>query len=262
MIKEESALHRNILVIAHRGYSSKYPESTELAYIRSVELGVDFIEADIQLSKDGHFVVFHDNDLSGVTDGKGRICDYNIHELKQLNVLDKFDNKYGFQPIATLAEVIEISKQSKVKICLELKDISIRHIKNYEELIITFLTEYSSTQKVIFNLPDTPESDDFAKACRIKYPSIPIAYDFSIGEEKTNEIEAFIKRCLIHGIRIVEYEYSFMSKYIIRELKSNGIGVWVWTINNEDDMINAIEMGADGILTDDPYKLCRLIGKI
>lgn len=255
-------MNRNVLVIAHRGYSSKYPESTELAYTKAIELGVDFIEADIQLSKDGHFVVFHDSDLSRITNGNGFICDYNLQELKQFNVKSDFDNIYSIQQIATLDEIIKIAKQSKSKICLELKDITTRNIENYEDIIIPFLVNNDLLQKVVFNLPDTPQSDKFAIACHNKYPYIPIIYDFAIKEDNAKEIDEFIKRCLNYGVRIVEYEYKLMSSRIVRELKSNGIGVWAWTINSESDMINAIEIGADGILTDDPYKLCRLMGRI
>lgn len=254
-------LNNNILIIAHRGYSAKYPESTRLAYTKAIELGVDFIEADIQLSKDGQFLVFHDDDLSRVTDAKGKICDYNVNDLKKFNVKADFGDKYGFQPIITLDELIDIVGQSKVKLCLELKDVGSREIKNYEELIIPYLIKHNFERKTVINLPDTYKSDEFANACVKKYNYIKIAYDFAIKEDKVDKIENFIDRCLFYGVRIVEYEYSFLSKDVIRELKSNGIGIWTWTINNENDMINAIEMGVDGILTDDPYTLCQLLNR-
>ena len=252
----------NILVIAHRGYSSKYPESTELAYIKSIELGVDFIEADIQLSKDGHFVVFHDYDLSRVTDGEGLVCDFTLQELRQFNVRAEFGNKFGFQRIATLEDVIKIAKQSNVKVCLELKDISSRNIESYEDIIVPFLIEHDFMDMVVINLPNTKESDRFTENCLNKNYIIPIAYDFSIEEYEIDKINEFIKKCLNYNIKIVEYEYSKMSKDVVIKLKNNGISIWAWTINEEDDMLLAIKMGVDGILTDDPHKLCKIIGRI
>ncbi len=260
IMKEISVLNTNVLIIAHRGYSSEYPESTTLAYTKSMEIDIDFIEADIQLTKDGHFVIFHDYDLSRLTNSRGYICDYYLQDLKKLNIIS--NNKYGFQTIPSLEEVINLVKNSFVRICLELKDIPKRRIRNYEDIIVPFLIKNSVINRVVFNLPNTPESDDFTIACSEKYPFIPIAYDFSIDESKTNEIDAFIRKCLKYGIRIVEYEYRFLSKNVIRKLKSNGISVWTWTINDENEMINAINMGVDGILTDDPYKLARIIGRI
>ncbi len=62
-------------VIAHRGYSGRYPENTMLAYKKAVEAGCDEIELDVQMTKDGVLVMLHDENVEYITNGKGYIKD-------------------------------------------------------------------------------------------------------------------------------------------------------------------------------------------
>ena len=69
---------KNIFVAAHRGWSEKYPENTMLAFRKAAELGVDQIEMDIRVTKDGQLVVIHDETVDRVTNGTGKVCDFTI----------------------------------------------------------------------------------------------------------------------------------------------------------------------------------------
>ena len=72
-------------VYAHRGYSGRYPENTMLAFKEAGKLGVDGIELDVQLTKDGEVVVIHDEKIDRTTDGPGYVIDYTLQELKKFN---------------------------------------------------------------------------------------------------------------------------------------------------------------------------------
>lgn len=69
-------------VVAHRGYSGRYPENTMLAFQKAVEAGCDEIELDVQLTKDDVVVVLHDERIDRTTDGAGYVRDYTYEELK------------------------------------------------------------------------------------------------------------------------------------------------------------------------------------
>ena len=72
---------------AHRGCSQNYPENTIVAFEKAAELkNLEGIELDIQLTKDGHMVVFHDDRVDRTTDGIGEIKQYTLDELKKLNI--------------------------------------------------------------------------------------------------------------------------------------------------------------------------------
>lgn len=101
-------------VIAHRGASGYEPENTIRAFRRAIEMGVDGVEADVRLSKDGVPVVIHDETLDRTTDGVGRVADYTVDELR------RFDAGLG-ERIPRLPELLELV-DGRVGLLLELKE--------------------------------------------------------------------------------------------------------------------------------------------
>ena len=87
-------------VMAHRGYSGKYPENTMLAFEEAAKTGADGIELDVQLTKDGQVVVIHDERIDRTTDGSGWVKDYTYEELKKFNAARVKGDQFGFQPIS------------------------------------------------------------------------------------------------------------------------------------------------------------------
>lgn len=107
---------RNIFVAAHRGWCEKYPENTMLAFKKAIELGVDQIETDIRITKDNELVLIHDATLERTTNGTGKVCEYTLAELKQL------DAGKGKQ-IPTLRELLELVKDHPtITLDLEFKE--------------------------------------------------------------------------------------------------------------------------------------------
>nr|WP_263972611.1 glycerophosphodiester phosphodiesterase family protein [Thermoanaerobacterium thermosaccharolyticum] len=109
------------LVIAHRGDSKNAPENTLSAFKRAVEVGSDGIEIDVQLCKDGHLVVIHDERVDRTTDGIGYVKDYTLSELKRLSAGIKFGKKFADEKIPTLPEVFELLKNEDVLLNIEIK---------------------------------------------------------------------------------------------------------------------------------------------
>ena len=87
---------------AHRGFSGKYPENTILAFQKALEEGVDGIELDVQLTKDGELVIIHDESVDRTTDGKGLVVSYTLEELKKLDASSIYKGKMGLNPIFPL----------------------------------------------------------------------------------------------------------------------------------------------------------------
>ena len=77
---------KNIFVAGHRGWYDKYPENTMEGFRAALELGVDQIETDIRVTKDGELVLFHDETVDRVTNGSGKVCDHTLAELQELKV--------------------------------------------------------------------------------------------------------------------------------------------------------------------------------
>ncbi|MCK9232318.1 MAG: hypothetical protein M0P04_05910 [Syntrophales bacterium] len=94
------------LKIAHRGYSSRYPENTLPAFEGAVAAGADMIELDVRLSRDGELVVIHDATIDRTSNGRGRMADLTLAELRRFSYPNAM-TAFGRVPIPTLAEVID-----------------------------------------------------------------------------------------------------------------------------------------------------------
>jgi glycerophosphoryl diester phosphodiesterase len=93
-----------VLVIAHRGASGHAPENTMAAFKKAVALGATFIETDLQLSRDAHFVAIHDATLDRTTNGSGAVHDMTLAELRRLDAGSWFGSEYAGERIPTLGE--------------------------------------------------------------------------------------------------------------------------------------------------------------
>lgn len=100
--------------VAHMGYPVKFPENTLSSFQAALDLSYSHVEFDVQLSKDGVPVIIHDFSVDRTTDGKGRVCDLTLEELKKLRVK-------GHETIPTLEETLRLFRGKPIKLLVELK---------------------------------------------------------------------------------------------------------------------------------------------
>src|SRR5262245_20979348 len=102
---------RAFQVMAHRGASGQAPENTRLALQRAIEDGFEWAEVDLQLTRDGKHVLYHDGKLDGKTDGAGRVADYSLADLKKLDAGSWFAPRYAGERLLSLQEAFEIARE-------------------------------------------------------------------------------------------------------------------------------------------------------
>ena len=107
--------------VAHRGGAHVAPENTLGAFHYALTLHIDAIELDVQMSRDGHAIIFHDNTVERLTDGQGNILDLDFAYLRSLNAAAHFPGGW-FQPerIPTLREVLDLAR-GRLSIQIEIK---------------------------------------------------------------------------------------------------------------------------------------------
>src|SRR5258705_3012033 len=110
-----------MLVIAHRGASGNAPENTLAAFRKAIALGASFIETDLQLSRDAHFVAIHDATVNRTTNGQGAVHDIALADLRKLDAGSWFGSEFARERIPTLEEILEFSKKNDVVFYLEIK---------------------------------------------------------------------------------------------------------------------------------------------
>ena len=110
-----------IEVVAHRGSRDEAPENTLAAARRCVELGVDYLDTDVQMSKDGVFYVFHDFSLPRTTNGLGLLISKTSTELDLLDAGSKFGPQFAGERIPRLEDYLKFAK-GKAKIYIDFKN--------------------------------------------------------------------------------------------------------------------------------------------
>ncbi|MCR4657570.1 MAG: phosphatase PAP2 family protein, partial [Lachnospiraceae bacterium] len=243
-----------IKIIAHRGYSGAAPENTLSAFARAVEAGPDMIETDVQMTKDGILVLFHDDDIGRITGCTGQISDYTYEELLNMDFGAWFDENQSFkgEKIPTLAEALEQIRKSDLSIYLELKDIS-------------GAAGLSEEQKEKFPEMVAKEVDEHGMKGRIIYASFQYDYlkKFKALSKKNKTLLNTVEGDA--GILLNEYPSDYygmgrdaVSGEAVEKLHEAGKTVYVWTVNTPEDMQSVTDLGVDGIVTNEPEMALNL----
>lgn len=136
---------------AHRGCSQRYPENTLLAFEKAAEIqNLTGIELDIQLTKDGHLVVIHDERVDRTTEGIGFVRDFTLAELKRLHIYADLNPS---QTIPTMEEVLDLLEQrckEGMKINIELKT-SVYPYPGIEEKIVELIDSKGMQESIVYS---------------------------------------------------------------------------------------------------------------
>lgn len=191
---------------AHRGASAYCPENTLASFKKAYELHADLIELDVQLSKDGQIVVFHDFMLDSKTDDKGLLRDRTLSELKKLDVGTWFSENFSGERIPTLEEVLSWAKD-KIWLNIELKQIE--HFQEPLAKKVVQLIEYykmeEHVQIISFNHSALAEVRKFNKkimtcvisGCRI---DDPVSYLRELEAQVYNSPWFYLSKELVEDI--------------------------------------------------------------
>ena len=226
---------------AHRGFSGKYPENTMLAFRKAVEEGVDGIELDVQLTKDGEVVIIHDETIDRTTDGKGLVVSYTYDELRKFDASFKFRGQCGFNPIPTLREYFELVKDKNLITNIELKT-GLNEYFGIEEKVWKLIEEYRLEDRVLissFNHYSVLRMKSIAP--NLKYGLLTETWIINAGKY-TEDV----------GVECYHPHFFSMTAENVKELKEHNIEINVYTVNEEKDIRDMIEKGIDIVIGNYP----------
>ncbi|WP_336991285.1 glycerophosphodiester phosphodiesterase [Bacillus toyonensis] len=244
--------------IAHRGASAYAPEHTIAAYKLGQQLKGDYIEIDLQMTKDGHLVAMHDETVNRTTNGKGLVKEHTLEEMKQLNVGSFFNEKY---PNLAKKE-FENAKVPKLKEIIEM----FGHNGNYyietkspdeypgmEEKLLEIIKYYQISDKVIIQ----SFSEESLQKIHSLHANIPLvqllSYQKSVQLNEL-EIEKYKTYCIGLGMN-----YKYIDSAYVKKIKKHGLEVHPFTVDNEKDMKKLLSWGVDGMFTNYPDRLHSIL---
>ena len=215
--------------IGHRGARGEKPENTLLGISHALKLGLDGIEIDIHLSKDGELVVIHDETIDRTTNGKGPVNKYSLEQLKS------FDAGLG-EKIPTLSEVIDLMKKFNKELFIEMK------VPGAQEKILKLIKEKNFADLSIlkaFNHRLILNFKNLAPNIRaqVLMDSLPI------------DPVSIIKSAKADGISV---NTKMLDKTLVEQCHQAGFFVTTWNANTKEDLLKFTEMKVDYVCTDFP----------
>ncbi len=247
----------SIKVIAHRGGADLAPENTLAAFKNAIRLGVDMIEIDVHLSKDGHIMVIHDFTLDRTTTGKGRISDMTLEEIKKYDAGIKFSEKFRGEKVPTLEETMSLL-HGKTGLLIEIKKDHDDQYPGIEEKVVEMIHKYKARSWVIVQ--------SFNKYAILRTKRIdPAITTFYLTGRNFDDVYANIARQVAAGEKTgSEYDgiaphFSQLNAEKVKTLQHAGDEIFTWTVDKPADMKRVIGWQVDGIITNSPDKLIELL---
>lgn len=263
----------NIWVAAHRGWRTKYPENTMEAFKAAVELGVDQVETDIRVTKDGELVLIHDETVDRTTNGTGKVCDYTLEEIKTLDAGSFLDPKFKDCRIPTFIEFMEYVKQfPAITLDLELKErpdnTDLETSYKVCDKVLEIVDEYGFTDRVVINSWNGLLNEYIYKKHGKKY-RIHTYYPerYLNGEKNPYELDPYsfaYCACMFDSAEVKDPNniVNMASKEEMEEMEAKGVQPWAGaSVKTEAGVDIAIERGAYLITCDNPDEILEFLRK-
>jgi glycerophosphoryl diester phosphodiesterase len=225
-----------ITKIGHRGAMGYAPENTLKSFKKALELHVDAVELDVYVCKSGELVVIHDDKVNRTTNGKGYVVEKTLNELRSLDAGEG-------EKIPLLTEVLDLVDK-KVKINIELKGTGTA--KPVHELIESYVKnnswKYDHFMISSFNHYDLKSFKELNPNIKIGALIMGIPIGFAEFAEKVNADS--INLCI-----------ESINKEFVDDAHKRGFKVYVWTVNDSDDIERIKALNVDGIFSNFPDRL-------
>lgn len=237
-----------VLAIAHRGASGYAPENTFAAFRRAVTQGVSFIETDLHLTRDAHFVAIHDETVERTTNGTGSIHEMTLAEARRLDAGAWFASEYMGERIPTLEEILEFTKKNDVVFYLELKPSG---FWGGEHALISALRNSGEIPRCVVISFDP----DILAALRKIEPTLMTGLLYS------GNIENPFDKAVEIGVRQIAVRGDLVTPNFLQQARKRDLQVVCWTVNSPAHMRTLASAGVDGIMSDYPDRLLTVLKK-
>lgn len=233
---------RPVAVMAHRGASHYAPENTRASIRWAIKAEADGAEIDVQTTADGVVVLLHDGDLMRVANDPRRLADLTYAELKYIDVGTHFDPRFSSERAPTLAQAMDATR-GKIELNIEVK------YNGPNPGLPAAVVEVIRRKKfaghcVISSLNAAGAAEVKELMPELKVGVITAAYIGDLAGADWDFISA---------------ERGVATRSFVKSVHRRGKEIYVWTVNDPDQMVRFITLGVDGILTDDPATCRRLV---
>ncbi|MFC4402593.1 glycerophosphodiester phosphodiesterase [Gracilibacillus xinjiangensis] len=253
-----------IVNIAHRGASGHAPEHTIEAYEMGERMGADYIEIDLQMTKDGQLVAMHDPEVNRTTNEIGLVSEYTLNDMKELDAGSWFNQAYpdkaqeSFErlTIPTLHEVFE-RFGADANYYIEIKQSN--ESPGMTDSLIHTLKEYEliPTEREGAVIIQSFSKESLQEIHEIE-PDLPIIQLISFNqpaEISSQELTEIKKYAVGLGVN-----YRYINESFVKDVREAGLLLHTYTVNEQKDMRQLLGWGVTGIFTNYPDRLSEVLG--
>jgi glycerophosphoryl diester phosphodiesterase len=245
----------HITRIAHRGASGEglAPANTLAAFRKAIEIGTDAVEMDVHLSRDGHVVVCHDETLDRTTDRRGAIKNLTLSEIKQADAGSRFDPAFAGERILTLKETLDLIRgEAFALIEIKPEDITREVVRTVEEQDAVDRVVLQSFHKEVVREIGLL-NPDIRKALLIGFRALELRRIRAVQlVQRTTEV----------GADILAISYNAATPELVRELHRRDLALYVWTVDEPEELKRMIRIGVDGIISNYPDRLKAITDRL
>ena len=224
---------KKVCMIAHRGYSSEYPDNTEIAFIKAAENGSGGAETDVRVTRDGILVTNHNDEVVFEDGSELLVAEATYTELTAKPMRNKKSDDTVY--LCTFRRYLEIMKENNMICFVELKgEFSDEKVKE----VFDTVSEVYDLSKCIM------QSFEFANLIKARemFPELPLMLTY--GSDETS-----YKSCFDYGFSL-DAEYKIITKEMIEEFHSRNLEVALWTVNDKEALDYCLTLGVDYIESD------------
>lgn len=233
-------------IIAHRGASGHAPENTMAAFRRAADMGARFIELDLHMTRDAHFVAIHDSTVERTTNGRGPVRELTLAQIAELDAGKWFDRTFMNERIPTLEQVLAFGREADIVLYLEIK---YEVAYGLHHSLAAELTAKGDAARVVLLSFDPTTLDGIRQFDRTLMTGLLV-------EELHPDS---VKLAVGVGARQFCPRADLVTPELVAEAHAADLQVATWTANKPDEMRRLVLAGVDGVMTDFPDRLIAVL---
>ncbi len=245
------------LAIAHRGHSIAYPENTLVAYRKAIDLGVEMIECDVNLTSDGQLVMMHDWKLDRTTNGAGPVKDFTWEEIQRLDAGGKFAPEFAGERVPSTEDAIRLFQEAGIYGCFEVKGGTVETAMQIADKLADLFVRLKALDT---NFMSSYHHEALAVG-RAKVPELLLAPERLPDDAPPDPAEA-VRQTQALGAPVVQHQHTVLTAEVVQVLHDNDIAVWSWNTEDEPSIVKSLEAKADGLMGDDVQLIVEMRNKL
>ncbi|HAS6192613.1 TPA: glycerophosphoryl diester phosphodiesterase [Vibrio vulnificus] len=223
------------MIVGHRGVAGSYPENTRVSVQAAIDLGLSWVEIDVQPTKDNVLVVCHDHTIDRCSNGKGRIDAYSLKELQAFDFGGWFDEAFAGEPIMTLESLLNLAAEYDLGLNIEVK------VDNHDVAEVAL-----NLKNLLDKSPLTADKillSSFSHDIILQLHQHCPGYKLGVLSERLSQRDRQVLKEV--NAFSCNLNYRWITEKHIRDLKTGGYQIWCYTVNQADkfrylDKVDAI----------------------